>query len=170
MPSWDTTPIAREAPLWQYTSPLMNHGGNQSAYYPSQMPLSPSYTNPSSINSPLSAGFPVDARYIPQQVVTPLEDNMRKSHRPVSLQLQLQQTYTQAEDVMDEDEDSDGCSWEPKVAIPRPVRPMHRRSVSANEAMLSKSAKRAHTVVVSHLVLPSICLFFPSLPPLHILP
>lgn len=49
---------------------------------------------------------------------------------------------------MEEEEESDTCSWGPKVAISRPTRPIHRRSASANE-VISRNAKRAHTVVVS---------------------
>lgn len=151
MPNWDITPIAKETPLWQYETPTMNHGGGSAVYYATQTPLSPSYTNTSSchstLNSPLTAGFPQDARYTPQPV-TPLYENISKpSNRPVSLQ--LQPPVAVANELMDEDGDSDTCSWEPKVAIPRPTRPMHRRSASANE-VLARNAKRAHTVVVSH--------------------
>ena len=71
---------------------------------------------------------------------------MRPSKRPTPPALQLNEDD-------DMDEDSDEISWEPRTPIglgqstAAPVRPpMHRRAQSSNE-VLTRDAKRAHTVV-----------------------
>jgi hypothetical protein len=147
-------------PIWQYTAAALNQGDNSIPYYPNETPLSPSYTNPSSVpsalNSPIVAGFPHDARLVPQPL-TPLYDGSNKSlnvHLPRSPQHGLK------DEEMEEEEDSDTYSWEPKSTVPKQTGPPHRRTQSANEVS-ARNAKRAHTVVVRYLD-PTFALFSTS--------
>ena len=114
-------------------------------YYPTGIPLSPSYTNPSSVqsalNSPTTAKIIQDVRFA-SQPVTPIYDTFNRPMNPVHSQEPKGETV---ED--DEDEDSDSFAWEMKPAVEKPIKPLHRRSQSANELSV-RNAKRAHTVVV----------------------
>jgi hypothetical protein len=121
-------------------------------YYPTDPPISPSYTNPSpvpsAINSPNVAVFPKDARFAPHPL-TPLYDSSTNPlNQPSSSATTLNSENAEKDEEMEE-EDSDSCSWDPNSssAAPNSVKSGHRRTHSANEISL-RNAKRAHTVVV----------------------
>ena len=121
-------------------------------YYPTAPPISPSYTNPSSvpsaINSPNVTVFPKDARLAPHPL-TPLYDSSTNLlNQPSSRATTLNSENAEKDEEMEE-EDSDSYSWDPNSSsdAPNSVKSGHRRTHSANEISL-RNAKRAHTVVV----------------------
>ncbi|KAH7417371.1 hypothetical protein BKA64DRAFT_299018 [Cadophora sp. MPI-SDFR-AT-0126] len=151
MSNWDTTattPTEMPLGLWQYTAAALNTGELGTSYFPQGSPISPhpnlQSTLSSRTNSPRGVHFPSDGRFAP--LAPSIEQHTRSSTRPTPPALQLNE-----DDEMDED--SDEISWEPRTPIgigqstAAPVRPsMHRRAKSSNE-ILTRDAKRAHTVV-----------------------
>lgn len=136
-----------EMPIWQYTATALSSGDLGSSYYPNESPIS-SHSNlpcslPSTTRSPSGVHFP-DGGFTPvapssEQYIPPLK-------RPIPQALQLRVNP----DDDDMEDDSDGVSWEPKtpngLSANTPMRPVHRRAKSSNE-VLTRDAKRAHTVV-----------------------
>ncbi|KAG4415680.1 hypothetical protein IFR04_011185 [Cadophora malorum] len=151
MSAWETiatTPTEMPLGLWQYTAAALNSGELGTSYFPHGSPISPhpnlQPTLSSTTNSPRGVHFPHDGRFAP--LAPSIEQHMRPSKRPTPPALQLNEDD-------DMDEDSDEISWEPRTPIglgqstAAPVRPpMHRRAKSSNE-VLTRDAKRAHTVV-----------------------
>ncbi|KAK0126503.1 hypothetical protein ONS95_008099 [Cadophora gregata] len=149
--TWETTATTpTEVPLglWQYTAAALNSGELGTSYFAHASPISPHPTLQSTLssttNSPRGVQFPSDGRFAP--LAPTIEQHIRPSKRPTPPALQLNE-----DDEMDED--SDEISWEPRTPIgvgqstAAPVRPpMHRRVKSSNE-VLTRDAKRAHTVV-----------------------
>ncbi|KAH6709176.1 hypothetical protein DL95DRAFT_9919 [Leptodontidium sp. 2 PMI_412] len=151
MSNWETTattPTEMPLGLWQYTAAALNTGELGSPYFPNESPISPHATFQSSLtsttNSPRGLQFSNDGRFAP--LAPSVERHVRPSKRPIPPALQLNEDD-------DMDEDSDEISWEPRTPITvghstaSSVRPqMHRRAKSTNE-VLTRDAKRAHTVV-----------------------
>jgi hypothetical protein len=141
-------------PILQYTTAALNQGDLSISCYANDSPIIP-YENPiasapSTLSSANTAGYPQNARFTP---VTPAYNNNVERPgkvRPLGPQ-QVLQTYEETPENEDliEDEDSEGYLWETNPSSTGPSsssRPTHRRTHSAND-IVSKNAKRAHTVV-----------------------
>ncbi|KAL2072621.1 hypothetical protein VTL71DRAFT_11964 [Oculimacula yallundae] len=151
MLNWETTATTpTEMGLWQYTAVALNSGGELgSSYFPNESPVS-AYSNfnsafSSTTNSPRGFQGSNHGRFPPLEPIAKRRFRSSKHMVPPALQLN--------EDNEMEEEDSDETPWEPRT--PRgigystlsPKRPkMHRRAKSSNE-VLTRDARRAHTVV-----------------------
>lgn len=134
--------------LWQYTAAALNSGELGTSYFPNESPISPHSNFRSSLssttNSPREVQFLRDGRFAP--LVPSNERHMRPSKRPIPPALQLNE-----DDEMDED--SDEISWEPRTPIgiglstASPAKPQTHRRVKSSNEVLTRDAKRAHTVV-----------------------